>query len=607
MYKPLNSQNKKNKKSKNSSLNSNSNSNSNSNQNNSLNNNSDNNNHSSLNGNNILNNNKKINNNINNIIINNNSNNNNVQKKLTLPINSIPVSLRKKKELNKNINNNINNKNFIKQVGTKAILQHLPTYNSKSKEQNNKYIKKIQVKPNKENKNEYINRIKEKVELKKNSKIKNINNNNIINNKENKNEENNKTNQNQINDRENKDKDNNINDYEEDEKLQELEDDENLQINKVVSIDVKSNIMNNNYYPQNNLYYSNNSNNNSNNSFNKERYYTESDDSHSHNISNLYDPPSGRSNKSNNTFLTANSYQGNKTERNYPYSSIFQIATVLPGQINNNIYNRYFIPGKNTALKGSFLSTGTNSHSGQRFDTSNSNESGQSHGSYNVLQRQFSNNNLNNNYMMQLNPLFSLNRSYYNITKISKINNINNNNLFSSNNEQKEKKQIINLEDIARGIEKRTTVMIRNIPIKYTTKDLEQELYNYNFNGKFDCLYMPIDFENKGNKGYAFLNLVNPYHVLLFYEVFEGKCWSYHESKKICGLNFANFQGINEIKRHARNYKKPKQPTFYINTNSESTVIEVPKKYLYLILEKHPNLKYDENKMFNTIKIYSFN
>ena len=83
---------------------------------------------------------------------------------------------------------------------------------------------------------------------------------------------------------------------------------------------------------------------------------------------------------------------------------------------------------------GSFLSTGTNSHSGQRFDTSNSNESGQSHENYNVLQRQFSNNNLNNSYMMQLNPLeysnnnnlnplFSLNRSYYNKTNISKVNN----------------------------------------------------------------------------------------------------------------------------------------------------------------------------------------
>jgi len=225
------------------------------------------------------------------------------------------------------------------------------------------------------------------------------------------------------------------------------------------------------------------------------------------------------------------------------------------------------------------------------------------------------NNNINNNYMLQMNPLerhiyssnfnsnelvfkqpFSLNTSFYYKN--------NKNNLFSSNSEPKEK-QIINLDDIARGIEKRTTVMIRNVPIKYTVEVLEKEL-DY-FNGKFDCLYMPFDYENGGNKGYAFLNLVNPYHVLLFYEVFHGKCWSFFESKKICELNFANFQGINEIKKHAKNYKGTKKPTFYINTNISNSCIEVPKKYLYLILEKNPNLKYYENKMLNTIIINSFN
>ena len=260
----------------------------------------------------------------------------------------------------------------------------------------------------------------------------------------------------------------------------------------------------------------------------------------------------------------------------------------------------------------SFLSTGTNSysHSGQRFDTSNSNESGQSSHNFSVLQRQFSNNNLNNNYIMQINPLepysneliykqpFSLNTSsYYKNNK---------NSLFSSNDEPKEK-QIINLEDVALGKEKRTTVMIRNIPIKYTIKVLEKEL-DY-FNGKFDCLYMPFDYENGGNKGYAFLNLVNPYHVLLFYEVFHGKCWSFFESKKICELNFANFQGINEIKKHAKNYKGSKQPKFYNNINyaNSNQNIEVPKKYLHILLKNNPDLKYYENKVLKTIIINSFN
>ena len=287
---------------------------------------------------------------------------------------------------------------------------------------------------------------------------------------------------------------------------------------------------------------------------------------------------------------------------------------------------------------GSFLSTGANSysHSGQRFDTSNSNESGQSPHNFNVIQRQLSNNNLNNNinvnnvknnnifnninnnYMMNMNthinPLDRYSSTFNSNEMVFKqpfsINTSafykpNKNNLYSNNSEPKEK-QIINLDDIARGIEKRTTIMIRNVPIKYNNEVLEKELEF--FNGKFDCLYMPFDYENGGNKGYAFLNLINPYHVLLFYEYFQGKCWSFFESKKICELNFANFQGINEIKKHAKNYRGTNKPVFYINTNNNyNTNIEVPKKYLQLILEKNPNLKYYENKMLNTIIINSFN
>lgn len=543
--------------------------------------------------------------NVNNIINNkkNNSNGNNpFQKKFYLPLNSIPYNLKKKKDFSKTININ----NILKPIGTKPILQNLPSFNLKSKEQNSNFLEKIKEKFSKPKKNENINKIKEKNEI-KNMKTNIKNNKNNI--KENKNKGDNKYNINQGNNIEKSKKDNN--DYEEGEIFGNEEDDENLQINKVVSIDVKSSFMNNNYTQSINPYNSDSNksnNNNSNKSPTKERIFTESDDSCTK--SNLLDPPSGRSQNSNKTFLTSNSYQDNKTENNYPYTSRFQFANILNNPNNNINKGTFFFPKKNTPLMGSFLSTGTNSYSqsGQRFDSSNSYESGQSPHNFNVLQRQFSNNNINfnNNYLMQINPLkrysnnlnskefvpnqlFSLNKSYVK------------SNLFSKKTEAKEK-HIINLEDIARGKEKRTTIMIRNVPIKYTIQVLEKEL-EY-FNGKFDCLYIPFDNVNGGNKGYAFLNLVNPYHVLLFYEVFQGKSWSYFESKKICGLNFANFQGIDEIKKHAKNYKG-KQPTFYINTNN-NTSIEVPKKYLNLILENNPNLNYYENKMFNTIIINSF-
>ena len=147
--------------------------------------------------------------------------------------------------------------------------------------------------------------------------------------------------------------------------------------------------------------------------------------------------------------------------------------------------------------------------------------------------------------------------------------------------------------------------MIRNIPIKYTDEMLIEALEE--FKGKYDCLYMPFDFEKGGNKGYSFLNLTNPYHVLLFYEVFQNKSWQFFDSKKICELNYANFQGINEIKKHAKNYRGSKKPLFFINTDESKNVIEIPMKYFQLMIQKNPTMKYTEKKYTNTFIVNSLN
>lgn len=166
-------------------------------------------------------------------------------------------------------------------------------------------------------------------------------------------------------------------------------------------------------------------------------------------------------------------------------------------------------------------------------------------------------------------------------------------------------KKEINLMDIANGKDKNTTLMIRNIPIKYTDEMLQKELKC--FENKYDCLYMPFDYEKNGNKGYAFINFVNPLHILLFYELFHGKSWNYFESKKICELNLANFQGINEIKRHAKNYKGIKKPIFFVVTEEwKNCNIEVPDKYLKTILERYPKMNYIEKKQTQTFIIKSF-
>ena len=207
------------------------------------------------------------------------------------------------------------------------------------------------------------------------------------------------------------------------------------------------------------------------------------------------------------------------------------------------------------------------------------------------------NNNINNNYK---NNTFRKNDN--NNTNINS--NLNNN----ANNIQccKGEKNLLNLDDIVSGKDTRTTVMIRNIPIKYTDDTLIEALEE--FKGKYDCLYMPFDYEKKGNKGYAFINFVNPLHILYFHEKFYGKKWQLFESSKICELNSANFQGIYEIQKHSKNYKGYKKPLFYSeqnNNNNDSNMI-IPSKYLLKLKVRFPNMKYHENKAKKIIIVDSF-
>ncbi|KAL1562830.1 hypothetical protein AAHA92_05361 [Salvia divinorum] len=110
----------------------------------------------------------------------------------------------------------------------------------------------------------------------------------------------------------------------------------------------------------------------------------------------------------------------------------------------------------------------------------------------------------------------------------------------------------LDLEKIMSGEDSRTTLMIKNIPNKYTSKMLLAAI-DETHKGTYDFLYLPIDFKNKCNVGYAFINMVSPSHIITFYEAFNGKKWEKFNSEKVASLAYARIQGKIALVSHFQN------------------------------------------------------
>jgi hypothetical protein len=100
----------------------------------------------------------------------------------------------------------------------------------------------------------------------------------------------------------------------------------------------------------------------------------------------------------------------------------------------------------------------------------------------------------------------------------------------------------LNVDRINNKQDVRTTVMVRNIPNKYTQQMLLHEV-NMNHEGTYDFFYLPIDFKNRCNVGYAFINFVKPECIVRFVEEFQGHRWKNFNSGKICEVTYARIQG----------------------------------------------------------------
>jgi len=93
--------------------------------------------------------------------------------------------------------------------------------------------------------------------------------------------------------------------------------------------------------------------------------------------------------------------------------------------------------------------------------------------------------------------------------------------------------------------ESRTTLMLRNLPLDYTRDMLLHLLDKEGFAGKYDFLYLPVDFLTSAGLGYAFLNMVSATDADLLRTGLSGfNSWSV-PSNKVCTVAWsAPLQGL---------------------------------------------------------------
>ena len=156
-------------------------------------------------------------------------------------------------------------------------------------------------------------------------------------------------------------------------------------------------------------------------------------------------------------------------------------------------------------------------------------------------------------------------------------------------------KRVISLED------KRTSIMIKNIPNKFT-QDILLHIIDQSFSEAYDIFILPIDMNKNKNFGYAFINFISSYYIPNFYYMFNGKKWSNTNSEKICEITYSKIQGKSNLILHY-----PTKSVFQNDVkqvNAEQKYV-IPNDYLLLFKKAFPQQCIEESKFYFITKMPS--
>ncbi|KAK0737083.1 RNA recognition motif 2-domain-containing protein [Apiosordaria backusii] len=110
----------------------------------------------------------------------------------------------------------------------------------------------------------------------------------------------------------------------------------------------------------------------------------------------------------------------------------------------------------------------------------------------------------------------------------------------------------VDVNKIRDGIDVRTTIMLRNIPNKVDQAMLKRIVDESSW-GKYDFMYLRIDFANDCNVGYAFINFVDPLDIIDFVNARGNQRWNCFKSDKVAEISYATIQGKDCLVQKFRN------------------------------------------------------
>jgi len=105
-----------------------------------------------------------------------------------------------------------------------------------------------------------------------------------------------------------------------------------------------------------------------------------------------------------------------------------------------------------------------------------------------------------------------------------------------------------------------TTLVIRNVPARYTKELLMQE---WPVDGTYDFLYLPFSLKQKRTAGFAFVNFTSHEAAVHFYSQWHSKSLRDHGTAKQLKIGVAEIQGLEENLRHvAASVTRVKNPKY---------------------------------------------